>query len=185
MPDLAGTKIAYFSFTGAIGPDQATKIAAAFNFAVNNQFDEVYLCLSSPGGLTGDAVFLYNLIRGLPLRTTMHNIGNVSSAAVTVFAAAHYRVCSPRGAFLIHPTTMGPFTEAMPWERLDAALKMALAEDQRIEDILRERTTLPPEMLGQRRVKDVTLTPEFAMAHGLVHEVSEFTLPKGNQIAQI
>lgn len=185
MPDLAGRKVAYFSFTGPIGPDQATKIAASFNGSANAQFDEVYLCLNSPGGLTGDAVFLYNLIRSLPVSVTMHNIGNVSSAAVTVFVAAEKRYCSPRGSFLIHPTTMGPFSEGMAWERLDSTLKAALAEDQRIEDILRERTSLPTEMLSQRRVRDVTITPDFALAHGLIDEIREFTLPKGNQIFQI
>jgi len=73
----------------------------------------------------------------------------------------------------------------MAWERLDSTLKAALAEDQRIEDILRERTSLPTEMLSQRRVRDVTITPDFALAHGLIDEIREFTLPKGNQIFQI
>jgi hypothetical protein len=43
MVDLAGRKVAYFGFSGAIEPASATRICSAFNMAVNNNFDEAYV----------------------------------------------------------------------------------------------------------------------------------------------
>lgn len=185
MTDLAGKKVAYYSCAGIIDSSGVTRVAAALNAAVNNGYDEVYLCLSSLEGYVGDGVYLYNHIRGLPIKITAHNTGSISSVAVAVFVGAAERLCSPHGMFMIHPTIIGPFQEAVPWERLDAALKAALAEDQRTENILRERTSLPDEMLSARRVREVHISPDEALKWGLVQRVREFSLPKGNEIIQI
>jgi ATP-dependent protease ClpP protease subunit len=73
----------------------------------------------------------------------------------------------------------------MTWERLQATLNAALADDQRTEDILRERTTLSNEILSARRVRDVQIAPEDAVKFGLVSDVREFVLPGGQQIIQV
>jgi ATP-dependent Clp protease protease subunit len=185
MPDLAGQKIAYFGFTGPITSEGVGRIAAAFNTAVNSAYDEVYLCFSSIGGLVGDGVYLYNHIRGLPIKCTCHNLGGVYSIAAAVFVAAEQRYCSNHSIFMIHPTTLGPFQEALTWARLDSAMQAALADDHRTEEILRERTTLPDDILSARRVREVFITPAQALEFGLVHEIREFALPKGNEVIQI
>jgi ATP-dependent Clp protease, protease subunit len=185
MPDLVGRKTAYFGFAGIIDYNGVTKLCAALNLACNKQYDEVYLCFSSLGGTIADAVFLYSHISALPIDITIHNTGTVASAAVTAFVGADKRYCSPHGMFLIHPTTLGPFQEAMPSERLQAALNAALAEDGRTENILREHTSIPDGILKDRRVKDVWIVPSDALKFGLVSEIKEFSLPKGNEIIQI
>jgi ATP-dependent Clp protease, protease subunit len=185
MPDLAGKKIAYFGFSGLIDSNGVTRIAAALNLATNNGYDEVYLCLNSLGGYVGDGVFLYNHMRSLPVKIIAHNSGSVSSIAVAVFVGAAERYCSAHAMFMIHPTSMGPLQESMTWERLDAARAAALADDERTENILRERTSIPDNLLAARRVREVFITPEDALKFGLVLSISEFALPKGNEILQI
>ena len=64
-------------------------------------------------------------------------------------------------------------------------MKTALADDQRTENILRERTALPNDWLTARRYRDVFITPEDAVKFSLAHAVKEFALPKGNEILQI
>jgi ATP-dependent Clp protease protease subunit len=174
MTDLAGKKTAFYAYTGVIDQNGATRIASAFNAAANNGCDEVYFCFNSLGGYVGDGVFLYNHIRGLPMRTIAHNTGSLMSIAVAVFAGAEERYCSRHSMFMIHPTTLGPFQEAVPWERLDAARSAALADDARTENIL-----------SARRVKDVHINPDEALKFGLVHGVREFSLPKGQEILQV
>ena len=183
MPDLAGKKIAYFGYTGMIDSQGAGRIAAAFNLAVNQQYDEAHFCFSSLGGFVADGVFLYNHIRGLPLKVVAHNLGSVSSIAVTVFVAAEERYCSQHSMFLIHPTTMGQ--EGMSAGRLQSALDAALADDSRTENILRERTRITDDLLATRRIRDVYIPPQQALQVGLVNGISEFALPKGYQIVQI
>lgn len=185
MPDLAGKKIAYFGFTGIIDSNGATRVAAALNMATNNGYDEIYLCMSSLGGYVGDGIYLYNHIRALPPKVTIHNTGSIASIAVAVFVGAAERYCSPHATFMIHPTTIGPFQEGLTWERLDSALKAALADDQRTESVLRERANVPNDVLFARRVRDVSIAPEDALKFGLVQGIREFSLPKGNEIVQV
>lgn len=184
MPDLAGTKAAYYGFTGIIDPNGATRLCSAFNLAVNNGFDEINLCFSSMGGYVADGVYLYNYIRGLPAKIVIYNIGTVSSIAVTVFVGAAERYCSTHSVFMIHPTTISS-SEGMSAERLQSNMSAALADDERTEKILRERTSIPDDILCARRTKDVHILPDQAVDIGLVQGVREFSLPRGHQIAQI
>jgi ATP-dependent Clp protease protease subunit len=184
MPDLAGTKRAYFGFTGGIDSPGATRIAAAMNSAVNGSYDEVHLNFSSLGGYVADGIYLYNHIRALPLKVIAYNSGSVSSIAVTVFLAAEERYCSAHSMFLIHPTAI-PASETMGAERLRSFLDSALADDARTENILRERASIPDELLAARYFRDVHINPKDATTYGIVSGVRDFTLPRGQQIIQI
>lgn len=184
MPDLAGKKTAYYGFTGLIEPASAARIASAVNRAVNGGCDEVYICFSSNGGLIADGVYLYNHIKGLPINVIIHNIGTVASIAAAIFVAAEKRYCSKHGVFMIHPTSI-PLQENVQAERLQSSLNAALADDQRTEDILRERTSLTDDILNARRYREVYITPEEAVKFGLADEVRDFALPQGNEILQI
>ena len=184
MSEPSETKMAYYGFTGLIEPGSATRIAAALNSAINGGYNEIYLCLSSLGGFVADGVYLYNHIKGLPAKVIIHNTGTVSSIAVAIYTAAKVRYCSQHGVFMIHPTAM-PAQENMPAEKLQSSLTAALADDERTENILRERASIPDTVLVERRFKEVYITPKQAVEFGLVHEVNEFVLPKGNEIFQI
>ncbi len=185
MPDLAGKKVIYFGFSGVIDPNGVTRLAAAFNAAVNDAADDIYLCMSSLGGYVGDGLFLYNHIRGLPAPITIHNTGSIASIATIIYVAASHRVCSAHAMFMMHPTTVGPFAEGVSWERLDGSLKTALADDQRTENILRERTSLTDDLLAAKRVREVQISPQEALEFGLAHEIAEFSIPRGHQIIQV
>jgi ATP-dependent Clp protease, protease subunit len=178
-------KVAYFGFTGVIEPGNVKGIAAAFNSALNSGCSEIHFCMNSPGGYVGDGVYLYNHILALPIKVTTHNTGTVGSIATAVFAAGEERYCSAHGMFMIHPSAIGPFSEALMSSRLNSALEGALADDERTESILRERTNIPARLLKDRRLKDVHISPQEALKFGLVHGVREFALPQGCEIFQI
>ena len=184
MAEQTSRKISYYGYTGAIDSVGASRIAAALNEAVKNRCHEVQLCISSYGGFVSDGIYLYNHIRGLPLRVVVHNTGSVTSIAVAVFLAAHERYCSSLGMFMIHPTVMSS-KEGMSAQRLQSSLDSALADDRRTENILRERAAIPEEILTARRFKDVYITPHEAVIYGLVHAVKEFALPEGHIMVQI
>ena len=184
MPDLAVKKTAYYGFTGVIEPGSVTRIASAFNFAVNNGYDEIYLCFSSTGGFVADGIYLYNHIRSLPIKVTIHNIGTVASIATATYVAASVRPCSEHGVFMMHPTEM-PQQNNMRPETLQSLLDAALADDKRTENILRQRTSIPAETLAARRFREVHITPQEAVEFGLSDAVRDFALPKGNEILQI
>jgi ATP-dependent Clp protease protease subunit len=185
MPDLAGAKVAYIGYCGLVDSAGVTRIAGAINAAVNNQFDSVYLCFSSNGGYIGDGIFLYNHIRCLPIHITMHNTGTVASIATTLFVAGHRRLCAPHSIFMMHPVAVSGAGTSMASAPLQAALDLALRDEERTENILRERTRIPEDILTARRTRDVYLSAQNALDCGLVDEIAEFTLPAGNQIFQV
>lgn len=185
MPDLSGEPTKrYFGYSGMIDDDGVTRLAAAFNLAVNEGTDEVHQCFSSLGGFVHSGIYLYNHIRALPLKVVAYNAGSVISIAVAVFVAADERYCSAHGVFMIHPTSFSP-QAGMTAIHLQSSLNAALADDLRTENILRERTRVPDDMLSARRSKDVHITPQAALDFGLVQGLREFSLPKGYQILQI
>ncbi len=85
---------------------------------------------------------------------------------------------------MIHPTEM-PAQDYMRAERLQSHLSAALADDERTENILRQRASIPDAILAERRFNDVYITPQDAVEFGLAHKISEFSLPRGNEIFQI
>ena len=184
MPDPVEKKTAYYGFTGSIEPGSTTRIASAFNLAVNNGCDEVYLCMSSTGGFVADGIYLYNHINSLPISATIHNIGTVASIATVMFVAGSKRYCSEHGVFMMHPTETQPQGN-MRAETLQSLLNAALADDHRTENILRQRTSIPDKTLAARGFKEFYITPQESVEFGLCDAVCDFTLPSGNVIIQI
>jgi ATP-dependent Clp protease, protease subunit len=175
---------AWFGFTGLIEPGGVGRIAGALNSAVNSGVEVVHLAFSSNGGYVADGIYLHNHIRALPLHLVIYNTGSVSSIAVSVFLAAAERYCSSHAMFMIHPTVMGP-SEGMSARRLQSTLDAALADDNRTDDILRQYSSIPDDILAARRYSEVHLSPRQAVKFGLVKGVREFALPKGQNIVQI
>ncbi len=176
---------AYFGFTGPIDSSSATRLCTAVNLAINSKCDSVYLSFSSLGGYTADGIYLFNHLRAMPIPITIHATGNVASIAVAVLLGAERRLCSRHVLFMIHPNAVPGSAEGMSWERLDALQSSALAEENRLEGILRNRATLSDDILLARRVRDVHFSPEDAVKFGVVHAIEEFSLPHGSEIYQV
>jgi ATP-dependent Clp protease protease subunit len=185
MPDLAGPKIAYYGYCGLIDSAGVTRIAQAINAAVNQQYDRVYLCFTSIGGYVGDGIYLYHHLRSLPVPVTMHNTGTVASIATTLFVAGEKRSCSPNAIFMIHPVAVGTKVQSLSSAPLVTALQAALADEERTDAILRERTKIPADVLDARRKGDIYIAAQKALEYGLVDEIGDFSLPPGNKIFQI
>ena len=184
MAEFSSEEIAYFGFTGPIEPGGVGRLAGALNSTVNNGVRNVHLAFSSSGGYVADGVYLYNHIRALPLHLVIYNTGSVSSIAVSVFLAAQQRFCSAHAMFMIHPTTMGQ-SDGLTARRLQSTLDAALADDDRTDNILRERSHIPEDVLAARRHSEIYIPPVRAVEYGLVDEVREFSLPEGHQIIQV
>lgn len=84
---------------------------------------------------------------------------------------------------MMHPVAFP--SDGQSAERIQAALAAVTSDETRTEDILRERTTIPDDVLFQRRVTNVYVTADQALKFGLIHEIADFTLPPGNKIFNI
>lgn len=184
MADLIGPKTLYVGFCGPIDTAGVGRIAAAFNEAVNQQFDAVHMTFTSNGGFVSDGIYLYNHIRSLPLQVTIHNMGMVASIAASIYAAADKRTACNNAMFMIHPVHTQP-NGALAHAALRSTLESAIADEERIDAILKERTAIPDDILTQRRSVDLFFAAQKALEYGLVHEITDFALPTGNQVFNI
>lgn len=182
--DLGGAKPYFFGFTGMIEPASVTRICGAMNAAFNDGATEIHVAFNSGGGLVADGIHLYNHLRALPTKLVMYNTGTVASIAVSAFVAAQERYCSRHSIFMIHPTAFPQLSDASA-EKLRSLYGSALADDERTDAILRERTRLTDDLLNGRRFSDVWITPHQAVEQGVAHEVREFAVPHGFQVFQI
>lgn len=184
MPDLVGPKTLYVGYCGPIDTAGVGRIASVLNEAVNKQFDCVHMTFTSPGGFVSDGIYLYHHIRSLPLDITIHNMGMVASIATSIYAAANRRVACANSMFMIHPVHTQP-NGALAHSALRSTLESAIADEERIDAILKERAAIPDDVLTRRRSVDIFFPAEKALEYGLVHEISDFILPAGNQIFHI
>ena len=177
---------AYLSFSAEIIPQTAETFLGACAKLCNDGADEIYVLLSSPGGSVMNGLNVYNVLRGLPCTITMHNVGNVDSIGNMIFLAGDRRLSCAQATFMFHgvafeaPTRM-QFDEKLLRERLDSVL----SDQERIGSVIVERTNLTQEEVKRLFLEAVTRDSQYALKQGIVHEISDVQIPKGQSVHQL
>src|SRR5437016_5013321 len=140
--------VVYVTFSAEIVPQTTESLIATLSNLVNQGVREVCLLLSTPGGAVMCGMNLYNVLRGLPIHLTTHNVGNVDSIGNAVFLAGEKRLACPHSTFMFHGVGFeipegGRLEEKVLRERLDSLL----ADQKRIAAVIEERTTLDAEQV--------------------------------------
>jgi len=127
---------------------------AACGNVITQGHDELYLCISTPGGQIASGITLYNFLRSMPIKVITHNIGSVDSIGNAIFLAGELRRACSHSTFMFHGTAFDMLTQAhLEQKNLREMLNSLLADEQRIADILVERTKITPDQLGSSSQK--------------------------------
>ncbi len=178
--------IVYVSFSAEINPNTTESLIATLSNLANQGVPEVYLLLSTPGGMVMNGMNLYNVLRAMPLRLTTHNVGNVDSIGNAVFLAGEPRFACPHSTFMFHGVGFDGeagvrLEEKFLRERLDGVL----ADQKRIAAIIEERTNLEAEQIEplfrEAQTKDAT----YAVSTGIVHEIKDVQIPEGSPVISL
>ncbi len=148
------------------------------NLIANAQPSELYFLFSSQGGAVDSAIVLYNYLRSLACKITMHNISMIASSATVLFHAADVRYASPHSTFHFHGLTWTFFKEEVVTRaRIDELRSFFIEGEKRMAGIIQSRCKLTKEMLEgmfkQGESKDTT----FALEHGIIQEIREPKIP--------
>jgi ATP-dependent protease ClpP protease subunit len=173
-------QLVYITFSAEINPNTTESLIATFSNLVNQGVPEVCLLLSTPGGSVMHGLNLYNYLRGLPIKLTTHNVGNVDSIGNAIFLAGERRIACPHSTFMYHGVGVdvqagGRLEEKILREQLDAIL----SDQKRIGSIMEERTELTPEQISALFREAQTKDSAFAVSCGIVHEVSDVQISTG------
>jgi ATP-dependent protease ClpP protease subunit len=159
---------------GAIDTQQAEKILTQLREKISNDCTNIDLAIQSPGGSVPIALALANLLLSLPCQITTHNIGNVDSAALIIFAAGTKRICSPEAMFATHPISKN--VDGIQTIDTLASLIKEIEEDTRrvAEFIARQTQKEPPSTWRALMSKPHIISPDEALQIGLIHRIQEY-----------
>lgn len=177
---VAPNPVAYVSFSAEINTNTTESLIALMVNLLNQGTREVYLMLSTPGGNVMNGMNLYNVLRGLPIKLTTHNVGNVDSIGNAIFLAGETRYACPHSTFMFHGVGFNVdkaarFEEKVLRERLDGIL----TDQRRIGSIIEERTTISNDQIEGLFREAQTKDAAFAVSSGIVHEVRDLKIPAG------
>jgi ATP-dependent protease ClpP protease subunit len=180
------TQTIYVSFSAEINANTTESLIATLSNCANQGARNVYLLLSTPGGLVMNGMNLYNVLRALPFNLTTHNVGNVDSIGNAVFLAGRVRYACPNSTFMFHGVgfDLPPgwrLEEKLLRERLDGIL----ADQKRIGEVIQERTTLTREQAEILFREATTKDAAYAVSSGIVHEVRDVDIPAGSPVISL
>jgi ATP-dependent Clp protease protease subunit len=152
----------------------------------NQGVDHVYLLLSTPGGTVMNGMNLYNVMRAMPFKLTTHNVGNVDSIGNAIFLAGEERFACPHSTFMFHGVGFDMKVGArLEQKNLQESLDSLLADQERIGNVLKERSSLNPgeisELFREARTKDAT----FALETGMIHDIRDVSIATGTPILSL
>lgn len=169
----------YLSFNGEISRASIEQIVLMCGQAWENGFDEVTLCMNSPGGTLEHAYHGFNMLEALPIHIVTYNTSAVQSAANLLFLCGDERYACPGSMFFFHQTSFQSqggliVTEAYAKERL----KAIQLEDARTAQIIANKTNQTVESVNDWQAQELLLSAEDAEGFGIVHGVRALAIPK-------
>jgi ATP-dependent protease ClpP protease subunit len=177
---------AFISFSADINPSTTEILLGTIAKLVGDGFTDINLLLSTPGGSVSHGIAIYNFLRGLPIKLTTHNIGNVDSIGSVVFLAGELRYSCPQSTFMLHGVAFGTTGASQFFEKnLVERLASVRADQERIKAIYTERANLTETDAERYFISEATLNADEAQARGLIHEIRQVSIPTGSPILQL
>ena len=149
----------------------------------NDQYEEVHLLLSTPGGGVMNGMNIYNVLRGLPFNLVTHNVGNVDSIGSTIFLAGERRYSCPQSTFMFHG--VGVFSQdksRLEQKELQERLASIGADQNRIGNIFQERTKMSEADVKSLFLEAKTQNAAYAVSTGIVDEIRNVDIPLGSPV---
>lgn len=182
----AAPSTVYITFSAEINAHTTESLLGVAAKCVNQKVAEIYLALSTPGGSVMHGMNLYNVLRGLPLKLTIHNVGSVNSIGNVIFLAGERRYACPHSTFMFHGVGFeSPAGLRLEEKFLREKLGEVGVEHNRMGALMAERTKLTKEtiegLFREAQTKDAT----FAAGNGIVHEIRDFEIPAGSTVVSL
>jgi ATP-dependent Clp protease protease subunit len=176
----------YIAFSANVNQQTAQQLVAACALQANNGVDDLVLVLSTPGGQVDDGIMVYNVLKGLPCKVTTFNVGAVNSIGNAIFLAGECRYAAPGATFLFHGVGLDINGRVRLEEKnLTEGLQSVQVGQQKIGDIICSRTSIDTQEVRDLFFRQETKDTQFALDKGIIHEVRDFSIPKGAQFQQL
>ncbi len=177
---------AYVIFSRMIIPEMTAALLNAVTTFMREGAQSLTISMSSVGGGVPVAFALYNNLRALPVHITMHNSGDIASAANVVFVAGDKRSASPRSTFMFHAPTVTIETGAELDETLLNQHAKGLADgESRTREVLKARTKMTAAKIDALKRGQNTLGTDAAKRLRIIDRVVDLQIPEGAQVVAV
>lgn len=169
----------YVNFHAAITKHTSQNLMTALAQKMAAGTDHFYFLLSTPGGEVQSGLTVYNFLRAIPVRITMHNIGNVDSIGNAIFLAADERYACAHSTFMFHGVGFDVVNLRVEEKNARELLHGILADQVRIADIIVQRTGInrnhSRKLFREARTKDASN----ALGTGIIQRITDPNIPAG------
>jgi len=176
---------AYVVFSAEIDVNTIEQLLNTMANCANQNYAEVHLLMSTPGGSVMHGINAYNVLRGMPFKLVTHNVGNIDSIGNAIYLAGEDRYACEHSTFMFHGVAFSgdgtTFNAQLTKEKLDSLR----ADENRIGGIITDRTKLSSKQVKSFHKAGRTMTAEEAHAVGIVHDVKEVTIPPESAVATL
>ena len=174
----------YINFHANVNPYTAQNLMTVIGQKLTAGTDHFYILLSTPGGEVASGMTVYNFLRAIPARVTMHNIGNVDSIGNAIFLAAEAtdRFACAHSSFMFHGVGMDVKNLRLEEKNARECLHGILADQIRIADIIVARTLINKSRSRQLFREARTKNADAALDGGIIHAIQDVSIPTGADI---
>lgn len=170
----------YVSFSAEINPTTTEHLINGMANLHNQGATEVHLLFSTPGGSIMNGFNLYNVLRALPMKLIIHNVGNVDSIGNVIFLAGAERRAAPHSTFMFHGAGFDlngniRLTEPLLKDHLDSLV----ADHKRMADVLAQHIALAADEVVALFEKASTKDAVWAERVGMTQATCEPQVPVG------
>lgn len=166
-------------FLCPVNPSTVSHLQNSCLSALSQGATQINLHISSSGGDVTSGFTAYNFIKTLPIPVHCFNISNIDSIANAIFLAGSRRFSNHGARFLLHPFqwNVGGL-QSVDHERMREWVSSLDNDLDRLVALFNEETTAAAELSDWRELIRTSsiLTPERALALGIIEGISEATI---------
>lgn len=176
--------LVYISFSAPIDSKSAQYLVGTAFDQISKGATHLYFLFNSPGGQVDAGISIYNILKGLPVDTTMHNTGAVDSIGNAVFLSGKNRLACPHSTFMFHGVGFDiPHNARLEEKNLREQLQSVEALQRKIGGVIADQTSLKGEEVHRLFLEAQTKDTDFALKSGIISDVKDVVIaPKATLI---
>ena len=175
---------AYIIFHAAIDSRSSQHLIATATNLCEQGADELYILISTSGGNVMSGITIYNVLRALPCKLIMHNVGNIDSIGNAIFLAGDERIACSHSTFMFHGVSI-PINKACEEMGARELLDGILANQNRMGDIIEEHTLITKAETEALFRGAQTKDAKAALAAGIISGIADADIPSGANVTSL
>ena len=188
MEDINSNTL-YINFSGEINPISVERIRAGILSVVQSinhkNIDHLYFLFSSNGGSVNSGIELFNFLKALSIKITMHNTGTVDSIATVVFLAGEQRYSTEHSSFLLHGVTVNLNSTSLKLNTLKELVSQVERDEEKIISVYCKNSELTEEIAKKLFTQGQSIDLLYAKKIGIISDIKGYVLRREDSILNL